>query len=72
MPAYMVGQLVVLRFLEGGIVESILLLVKLLCERLQQEVYEGRVVEDTVNVGAHALGVDDIAVLATVGEMEQR
>ena len=72
MSAYMVGQFVVLRFLESGIVESILLLVKLLCERLQQEVYEGRVVEDAVDVGAHALGVDDIAVLTTVGEMEQR
>ena len=70
MPAYMVGQFVVLRFLEGGIVESILLLVKLLCERLQQEVYEGRVVEDAVNVSAHAFVVDDVAVLAAIGKME--
>ena len=66
--ANVVSQFVVLLFLESLIVERGICLAQLLSKGLQEEVHERSIVEDTVNVGAHAFVVDDIAVLATIGK----
>ena len=64
--ANVVGEFVVLLFLEGLIIERGIGLAQLLSKGLQEEVHERSMVEDTVNVSAHAFVVDDIAVLATI------
>ena len=64
--ANVVGELVVLLFLEGLIVEGGIRLAQFFSKGLQKEVHEGSIVENTVNVGAHTFVVDEVAVLATV------
>ena len=71
MLAHVVSQFVVLLFLEGLIVEGCICQAQFLGEGLQEEVHEGGIVEDAVNVSAHTFVVDDVAVLATIGKMQQ-
>ena len=70
MLANVVSQLVVLLFLESLIVERGICLAQLLCKGLQEEVHEGSIVEDAVNVGAHTFVVDDVTILTAVGKMQ--
>ena len=69
--ANVVGEFVVLLFLEGLIVEGGIRLAQFFSIRLQEEIHEGSIIEDTVNVGTHAFVVYEIAILATIGKMQQ-
>ena len=65
----MIGEFVVLFFLESLIVKCIRN-TQLVGERLQQEIHKSLIVEDAVNVCTHAFVVNDISVLSSVAEMQ--
>ena len=72
MAANVVGEAVVLLFFIGVVVERGAAFGHQVGVRLEEEVDEGGVVEDAVDVGAHAAAVDDVAVGLAVGELEKR
>ena len=71
MLANVVSEFVVLLFFEGLIVERGFRLAQFLSKGLQEEVYEGSIVEDAVNVGAHTFVVNDVTILSAVGKMQK-
>ena len=69
--ADMIGEAIVLLFLERLVIEGARILTNLLRIGPKQEVDKGSIVEDAVDVGAHAFVAHDITIGTTVGEVEQ-
>ena len=64
--AHVGSQLVILFFFESRIVKRLVPLADFAPERFQQEIDKRGIVEDAVDVGAHALAVNEIAVFAPI------
>ena len=69
--ADMIGEAIVLLFFERHIIEGARILTNLLGIRTKQEVDEGSIVEDAMDVGAHAFVAHDVTIGTAVGEVEQ-
>ena len=69
--AHMISKAVVLFFLERLVIEGARILTNLLGIGTKQEVDKGSIVEDAMDVGAHALVANDITIRTAIGEVEQ-
>ncbi len=71
MLAHMGSQFIILIFLEGCVIKGLCRLRHLVLERCQQFLDEGRVVENAMYVGSHAVGIHEVAIFCTIVQMQK-